>query len=499
MVIGLQEQTMKSNHQTAQDKMPLFEALVHYAQQTVTPFDVPGHKMGAQTNPLNLALGDMALRMDVNSMKELDLLSHPQSVIKEAQQLAASAFNADHAYFLVNGTTIGIIAMIAAVCKPGDTLLLPRNAHKSVMNGLILSGAIPAFIQPEVDYHFGISHGVSVSSVKKALQKHPEAKALLITYPTYFGSMNDLQEICRLAHSQDVTVIVDGAHGAHLNFMTDEILDPLAAGADVVTVSMHKTGGSLTQSSLMLLNEGRILPETMQKVLNMLQTTSANYLLMSSLDVARRELALYGRERLAQLKPLVDEAVREIEAGSRYEVLKAPYVKEHFNQTYDWTKLVIRVNGIGLTGFEVYTILKDRYGIQMELAEGYVIMAVITGVDTKESIGRLVSALKDIEKGFGKKMTIVSTHVISDQVNELILSPREAFYAEQEFIPIAEAVGRISADSLMIYPPGIPLVIPGELISQDVIEQYNYYFQSLGNVLTDTKEINYITVIKEEA
>ncbi|WP_067727445.1 aminotransferase class I/II-fold pyridoxal phosphate-dependent enzyme [Oceanobacillus damuensis] len=499
MIHGVKNVPVKSNPLEDQGKMPLFEALVHYAKQDVTPFDVPGHKMGAQLDPLKEVLGDMAMRMDVNSMKELDLLSHPQTVIKEAQELAAKAFGADHAYFLVNGTTIGILAMMMAVCKPEDTLLVPRNAHKSVMEGIVLSGARPVFIQPEIDYHFGISHNVSVANVKRTLEEHPETKALLVTYPTYFGTMNDLTEICRIAHEKNVTVIVDGAHGAHLGFMPDEMTDPMSAGADAVTVSMHKTGGSLTQSSLLLINQDRIPAKMIQKVLNMLQTTSANYLLMSSLDVARRELVLHGKQRYRELKTVVEEAIKAIESGSRYEVLKADYVKDQFHQSYDWTKLVIRVNGIGLTGFEVYRLLKEKYGVQMELAEGYVIMGVISGSDTKESIDRLVFALREIEKSFGKNDVLMSTQVIADQVNELVLCPRDAFYREQESIAIEDAVGRISADTLMIYPPGIPLVIPGERISEDVVRQYHYYEDTFGNVLTETKEANHITVIKENA
>lgn len=486
----------ESNLQLSQNKLPLFDALVNYAKQDVIPFDVPGHKMGAVMNPMKEALGEMALRMDVNSMKELDLLSHPQSVIKEAQELAAEAFGANYAYFLVNGTTVGIQAMIMAVCKPDDTILVPRNGHKSVMDGMILSGAKPVFIQPEVDYYFGISHGVSVANVEKAIKEHPEAKALLITYPTYFGTMTDLTKICEIAHENNVIVIVDSAHGAHLHFT--EMTDPISAGADAVTISMHKTGGSLTQSSLLLLKNNRIKRESIQKILSMLQSTSANYLLMSSLDVARRELALYGKERYRRLKPIVSEAIRKIESETRFEILKDEYVYKHFQQSHDWTKLVIRVNGIGLTGFDVYTLLKEKYGIQMELAEGYVVMAVITSSDSEYSIGKLVSALKDIETKYGQKMVLISTHVTSDQVNKLVMSPRKAFYSEHELVPIDDAIGRVSADTLMIYPPGIPLVIPGELISHEVVNQYHYYRQLVGDVLTETKEKNHITVVKEK-
>ena len=497
MVKGIKEHSAGTLSRLDQNKMPLFDALVGYAKKDITPFDVPGHKMGAQMNPLKQALGEMTMRMDVNSMNELDLLSHPQSVIKEAQQLAAEAFGAKHACFLVNGTTIGILAMILAACKPGERLLLPRNAHKSVMEGVILSGASPVFIQPEIDYHFGISHNLSVRSVQEAINLHTDAKVLLITYPTYFGSMSDLHSICDLAHHHGITVIVDGAHGAHLRFMPGDLQDPIAAGADAVTVSMHKTGGSLTQSSLLFLNGDRMPPEKIQKALNILQTTSANYLLMGSLDVARRELALHGRERHEELETVLRKAIEELESDSGYEVLSSDYLEHRFQQKLDWTKLVIRVNGIGLTGFEVYTILKEEYGIQMELAEGYVIMAVVTTSDTTISIGRLVDALKEIERKHGRDTVIVSTYVTPDQVNELAVSPREAFYSEQETISIDDSAGRTSADTLMIYPPGIPLVIPGERISLDVIQQYHYYSQTFGKVLTETKETNHITVIKE--
>lgn len=482
----------------SQDKMPLAEALIRYSKEKVISFDVPGHKRGAQNNSLKGMLGSQALRLDVNSMKELDLLSHPESVIKEAQDLAAKAYGADAAYFLVNGTTVGILAMILTACKPNDTFIVPRNAHKSVMNGIILSGANPVFIQPEVDHHFGIAHGVSLESVKVTLEQHPNAKAIVITYPTYFGSMTQLKEICQLAHEKNVIVLVDSAHGAHLTFMDDyNEKAAIQAGADVVTVSMHKTGGSLTQSSLLLLTEKRIKREQLQKTLNMLQSTSASYLLMSSLDTSRRDLVLYGFGKFRDLKPIVKKAIKRIEANNNYEVLNGNYLRESYHQTFDWTKLVIRVNNIGLTGFEVYEILKKEYKIQVELAEGYCIMAVITTSDTYKSINSLVEALLDIENKFNKNRKLISKFVTTHEMNQLKISPREAYYAEHEVIPILESIGRISADSLMIYPPGIPLVIPGEIISSNVIEQYCFYQQTMGSVLTEAKRANYITVIKE--
>lgn len=475
--------------------MPLYEALLAYAKSDVTAFDVPGHKRGVSHYPLLDSFGAMTLKMDANSMKELDLLSHPESVIKEAQQLAAQAFGADHALFLVNGTTVGILAMILATCQPGQPIIVPRNCHKSVMNGIMLSGAHPIFIQPEVDEHFGIAHGISFEQVKSSIEANPHAKVLLVTYPTYFGSMTDLTAICELAHQHQMIVLVDSAHGAHLTVYEDAI-DPIAAGADVVTLSMHKTAGSLTQSSLLLLNEGLITLERLQKALNMLQTTSASYLLMSSLDVARHELVMFGQQRLKLLKPIVMQAIDDIEESNKFEVLKEHYILEKYQQKFDWTKLVIRVNDIGLTGFEVYTILKEQFNIQAELAEGYVVMCVISYMDTAETIGKLVMALAKIERIFGKMKSLNYEQVVISDENKLALTPQQANFADGEVLLIEQSIGRISKDSIMIYPPGIPLIIPGEVISQQVIEQYNFYCQNFGNVLNETLDKNTITVVK---
>ncbi|GEK34433.1 aminotransferase class I/II-fold pyridoxal phosphate-dependent enzyme [Kurthia sibirica] len=480
-----------------QRNMPLFNALVNYANAHALAFDVPGHKMGMLQSPLSDVLGEMTMRMDVNSMQELDLLSHPQSVIGHAQQLAAQAFSADEAFFLVNGTTVGILAMIMAVCAPGDSIILPRNAHRSVIDGLMMSGAKPIFVQPVIDERFGIAHGVSELAVKDALYDHPQAKVLLLCYPSYFGSMSQLAKICQLAHEQQVTVIVDAAHGAHLGFMNEDFLDVMMAGADMATVSMHKTGGSLTQSSMLLVNNTRVNSNHVKKILNMLQTTSANYLLMSSLDVARQQLVLHGREHFKRLKPLVEKAIATIESAGRMEVLKESYMQRQFAQNHDWTKLVIRVNDLGMTGFDVYAMLKTHYNIQVELAESYVIVAVISMADDDESLHRLVAALKDVEKKAHATLVVPIQKIKPMTMNEVILSPREAFYAEQETIAITASIGRISADSLMIYPPGIPLVIPGEMISQKVIDEYFYYCQNVGDVLIESQKAHHISVIKE--
>ena len=479
--------------QQTQSKTPLFDALVNYKNSHVTSFDVPGHKRQL-THPMAEQFGEQIFAMDANSMPQLDLLSHPESVIKEAQQLMAQCFNADHAYFLVNGTTVGILAMIYATCKPGDKIIVPRNCHKSVMNGILMSGAIPIFVQPEVDHRYGIAHNISKERIEQTIALHPEAKVLLITYPTYFGAMSDLKAICTIAHQHDLTVIVDSAHGAHLKF--SGFIDPIEAGADAVTMSMHKTGGSLTQSSILLTKGNRILPSHMQKVLNMYQTTSASYLLMSSLDVARRELALFGEERYASIREMIQQAIHTIHKNSKFEILQSYDLENRYNQTFDWTKLVVRVNELGLTGFEVYDLLKKHYNIQAELAEGYVVMFVISYADDEHSIARLVQALLDLEKRFSKHEPLVFPMVMNDEINQLAMTPQHAMYRDHCYVNIHEAVGEICAETVMIYPPGIPLIIPGEVISQKVVDLYDFYNRNIGNVLVENNENNKLTVIK---
>jgi len=235
-----------------------------------------------------------------------------------------------------------------------------------------------------------------------------------------------------------------------------------------------------------------------QKVLNMLQTTSASYLLMSSLDVARRDFALYGAEQLEKLKPLFMTAIQRIDAMTHYEVLKESYMHKQFGQAYDWTKLVVRVNDLGLTGFEVYSLLKKEYGIQAELAEGYVVMFVITYADTAESLNRLVYALQDLEMRYAKTQSLQLEMVVNDEINPIIMTPQQANYAAQEIIPIEQSIGRTSAETIMIYPPGIPLIIPGEKITQKVVTLYNYYNRKIGNILSENEFPEKITVVKDE-
>lgn len=452
-----------------QNKMPLFDALKEYHSRKVMPFDVPGHKHGVGLPELAEYVGIKVLEIDVNAMECLDNICNPIGVIKEAEKLAAQAYGASDAFFLVNGTTSGVQAMIMAACRPGDKIILPRNAHKSAITGLILSGAIPIYIQPEINVELGIAMGITVDNVKKAIEHHPDAKAIFIIHPTYYGAVSDIESIIEIAHQHDMTVLMDEAHGAHFPFHPQLPLGAMKPGADASAVSIHKTGGSLTQSSLLLLGNNKIDASTMKTTLNLTQTTSASYLLMSSIDIARKQLATQGEAMLGEILDIV--------RGARYELNNIDglyaFGKEMIGSPgvydFDETKLGVNVRELGLSGYEAEKILRDEYNIQVELADMYNILAIVAIGDTRHSVKALVNALKDVatyhRNGDAKKITKA---MLTNP--EVIVSPRNAYYSSKKAVKFEDAVGSVSGESVMAYPPGIPVVTPGEMITNEMIE-----------------------------
>jgi len=474
--------------------MPIFEALKQYHEKEVIPFDVPGHKHGKGIPELADFLGEKVLQVDVNSMKPLDFLNDPTSVIKDAQELAANAFSADHCFFLVNGTTSAVQAMIMSTCNPGEKLILPRNAHKSAIHGLILSGAQPVYIQPEINNQLGIAMGVSVESVEIAIAENPDARAVFIINPTYYGYTSKIKEIVKLAHRHGMAVIVDEAHGAHFGFSTELPQDAMSAGADMSAVSLHKTGGSLTQSSLLLMREGLIDSGIVRTMINLTQTTSASYLLMTSLDVARKGLATKGSETLGRVLEISREARDRINSIKGLYAFGKELLDDKGVHSFDETKLGVNVTGIGLTGFEAYDILRDEYNIQVELGDTGNILAVISLGDDSSSVDSLVSALEDMAKRLKKEQLKIKVPPLKNP--EVIVSPRNAFYSMKRSVRLEDAKGMICAESVMVYPPGIPIVTMGEKISEEIIEYINFV-KSQKTTISGTRDPNveYIEVL----
>ncbi|MGV8154374.1 MAG: aminotransferase class I/II-fold pyridoxal phosphate-dependent enzyme [Alkaliphilus sp.] len=478
-----------------QKHTPIFSAMKQYHKENVIPFDVPGHKHGKGLKEFTDYMGSITMELDVNSMKCLDNILNPIGVIKEAESLAAEAYFAEHSFFLVNGTTAGIQAMIMSACEPGDKIIIPRNAHKSAIAGIILSGSIPVYIQPEIDKHLGIAMGVTVESVKKAINRHPDAKSVFVINPTYYGAVSDLAEIINIAHRNNMAVLVDEAHGAHMHFHSELPASAMELDADMSALSLHKTGGSLTQSSILLLREGIINRTKAKRNLNLMQTTSASYLLMASLDVARKQLALEGRKLLSKTLNLARHARKTI---NEIEGLYA-FGKELAGNAgvfnFDETKLGVHVSELGLTGFEVYDLLREKYKIQVELADMHNILAIVSLGDDEISLNALVNALKEIATKFKTTKKIKKINNILENPN-LIISPRDAYFSEKRTLKLEDSKDEISGESIMVYPPGIPIVTPGEKITREMIEHIKLWKSEEAQLQgTEDPYVNYIRVL----
>ena len=351
-----------------QRRAPIYEALERFRQMRVVPFDVPGHKRGRGNPELTAFLGQQCVGVDVNSMKPLDNLCHPVSVIREAEELAADAFGAAHAFLMVGGTTSSVQSMVLTACKRGDEIILPRNVHRSVLNALVLCGAVPVYVNPEVDKRLGISLGMKREQVEKAIKEHPNAVAVLVNNPTYYGICSDLRAIVKMAHDAGMLCLADEAHGTHFYFGNGLPVSAMAAGADMASVSMHKSGGSLTQSSLLLIGPN-VHPGYVRQIINLTQTTSGSYLLMSSLDISRRNLALRGRQVFHQVADMAEYAREEINAVGGYYAFGKELCNGNSVFDFDTTKLSVHTLDIGLAGIEVYDILRDEYDIQIEFGD----------------------------------------------------------------------------------------------------------------------------------
>ena len=454
-----------------QMRAPVYEALETLKRKSVVPFDVPGHKRGRGNPELVELLGEKCVGIDVNSMKPLDNLCHPVSVIKEAEELAAEAFRAEHAFFMVGGTTSSVQGMVLSCCKAGDKIILPRNVHKSVINALVLCGAIPVYVNPERDVRLGISLGMERFEVEKAIKENPDAVAVLVNNPTYYGICSDLRAIVKLAHAHNMLVLVDEAHGTHLYFGENLPVCAMDAGADMASVSMHKSGGSLTQSSLLLTGKN-VNWEYVSQIINLTQTTSGSYLLMSSLDISRRNLAQRGRQIFHQVADMAEYAREEINAIGGYYAFGKELVNGDSVFDFDITKLSVHTLDIGLAGIEVYDILRDEYDIQIEFGDLGNILAYLSIGDRPREIERLVSALAEIRRRFQKdKSGLLDQEYIDPQV---VTSPQEAFYAEKCSLPLRETEGKVCSEFVMCYPPGIPILAPGERITPEILDYIEY-------------------------
>jgi lysine decarboxylase len=480
-----------------QKQTPYFTKAKEYGLSGVTPLDVPGHKLGRMKNELLDFIGINTFLLDANAPLGLDHLAQPTGVIKEAEQLMAEAFHAKKAYFLTNGTSLGILSMIMATCRANEKIILPRNVHKSIINALILSGATPVFVKPDIDQDLGIANGISARSVQRAIDKNPDAHAVFVINPTYFGWTSELKKIVEIAHEHNMLVLVDEAHGAQFYFSDKLPVAAMDAGADMSATSVHKTAGSFTQSSV-LLTQGDLVDQTRLRVtINMLSSTSPSAILMASLDVARKTMYFEAEEKIAKLVDMADKCRKRLETIPGIRVVDRDYVRGRGGFDFDPTRIVVKVSELGITGFEAMKELRRKFNIQLEVAESHLVLAVLTIGTTKDDLDHLFYGMKDLSKRYYKIRKKLPLIKFSYQFPESYSRPRDAYHAPKLDVPLSEAADQISAETIMIYPPGIPLVIPGEVITAEVLEDMDFYSKN-GSVLQKELEGDGIRVVDKE-
>ncbi|MFV0412987.1 MAG: aminotransferase class I/II-fold pyridoxal phosphate-dependent enzyme, partial [Oscillospiraceae bacterium] len=399
-------------------------------------------------------------------------------------------------FFMVGGTTSSVQAMILAAVQKGDKIILPRNVHRSVINALILCGAVPVYINPQTHGRLGISLGMRLADVQAAIAQNPGAKAILVNNPTYYGICSNVNEIVALAHRHNLLVLADEAHGTHFYFGENLPQSAMAAGADMAAVSMHKSGGSLTQSSILLCGAG-VNAGHVRQMINLTQTTSGSYLLISSLDISHRNMALGGKAIFERVNRLAAYARQEIGRLGGYYAYGKELVNGDSIFDFDTTKLSVNTLDIGLAGIEVYDLLRDEYDIQIEFGDLGNILAYVSVGDSHKNIERLIGALAEIKRLHSRGKGLLMKHEYISP--EVCLPPREAFYAQSQSVELRAAAGQICCDFVMCYPPGIPILAPGERVTQDIVE-YILYAKEKGCQLTGPEDmaVNRLNVWKGE-
>ena len=445
---------------------PLADAVLRYAGLGVLPMHTPGHKGGRGAHPmLRRFFTEEGLRSDVSLSAELDDLHAPTGCIRAAEELAAEAYGADAAYFMVNGTTGAIHTMLMAALAPGETILVPRNVHRSIVGAMILTGVRPIYMQPQIDTRLGIAMGVSLHTVEAAVHEHPEARATLLVYPTYYGVATELAAIADLLHAQGKLLLVDAAHGPHFAFSDALPPSAMAAGADLAAESTHKLLGSLTQTSMLLARSGRVPTERIRAASGVIQSTSPNEVLLASLDLARAQMAEEGQERLAAAIRAAEELRRSINEIEGLWAFGAEYMGADGMAALDPLKITVQVTGLGLSGFAAEEELR-RHNVACELADARNVLFLLSYADGQRETARILAALRLMAEEHAPMCTSrgAASFLALPPIPETALAPRDAYFARSEHVDVGTAEGRTAAETIVFYPPGIPVLAPGDVI-----------------------------------
>jgi arginine decarboxylase len=479
----------------SQSSTPIIDALQEWVSTAHAPFYTPGHKRGVGMHPLlKDRWGAAVLGWDLPELPGLDNLHAPSGALESAQMLAAELFGAQQTWFSVNGSTAGVIAAILATCGDGDKIILPRNIHSCAIAGIIHAGAVPVFVNPIYDRDLDIAHSITPAAVKFALERHPDAKAVMMVYPTYYGIGGDLGAIAEIVHSYDLPLLVDEAHGAHFGFHPALPPAALNLGADLSVQSTHKLLGALTQSAMLHVNGVRIDRDRLSRCLRSIQTTSPSYLLLASLDAARQQMALHGKALMSQTIELAKIARAQISQIAGLSVVELDPATPGC-QYFDPTRLTVTVTGLNLTGFAADEILTDKLGVVAELPSLRHVTFIISLGNTLTDIDRLVAAFTELATNYRQDLAIALPIVEppASILTTMAMTPRQADRSPHLRISIADAVGKISAESICPYPPGIPIVMPGEIITAAALD-YLQQVLDLGGEIAGASDPGLATI-----
>jgi len=478
-----------------QARMPFLESLIKEKARQQISFHMPGHKMVLPPPPplLDYWGGDLqpADLVEINGM--IDYLHAPRGALKEAQELAARAYGADHSFWLINGSTVGNIGAVMSVAGDGDVVIMARASHRSVYSGVVLSGAVPCYIPPDYHPRVGFPLASDAGVVAGLLAQHPQAAAVHVTSPNYYGYMSDTARLAALAHAQGAALLVDEAHGSHLGFHEGLPQSAARLGADLVIQSTHKTQSALTQASMLLANDGRVDLGRVAQVLAILQSSSPSSILLASLDAARMLMMTQGRALLDRAWNLAQEARQAIRQMEGFWCFGEDIVGQHGIFTYDPTKLVVRVIDSGWSGYQVFDKLRYDYGIDVESADLRTIICSITIGDTPEMVAKLLDSLRAIAQDKPAQAHKAVEFDTPAALPEMAFTPRQAFFAPSRVLPAQAALGQAVAEYLIPYPPGIPLLVPGEVLTAEALD-YLRTIQAVGGKVVGPQDASLSTI-----
>lgn len=465
---------------------PIIDSLRKIVDDNIISFHMPGHKKGAIYKMLGYEdILENLYKLDTTEIPGTDNLHSPEECIKDSLKRASEVFKSDKTFYLVNGSTCGIEAAIMASVNPKEKIILNRDCHQSAINSCIIGEIDPIYVKPSINKYSNTLSGVSFNDVKRVIDSNLDAKAVFLTYPTYFGDVFDLKSICSYAHEKGMTVIIDEAHGAHLGLSERLPETALSQGADIVIQSTHKTLPSFTQSSMIHIKGNRIDINKLTNMLRITESSSPSYLLMASLDIAVDIYEKNGFDLMDKLLSNIDEF--------KSELYKLKNIK--VDESKDYTKIFLNTKKLGITGHELENILRKNYNIQVELSNYYGVLLIATIGNTKDEFLKLKDVLFEIDKIY-KKESYLKSVSYPIKLPKKILSPREAFYMDKKNVKIENSIGKISGEYIIPYPPGVSLVSPGEEITKEVID-YIIECKSKGMNVNGVKdsELRFIQVI----